>query len=114
MEPLVIGLLAAVLSGAAGEEIEATVLIYAPHAQTVMIDGKELSVVKGPNSIKVPVHVEAGTHEKSITVESESVTYTLPLTVVGKRRVSPWWSLTALPVLAVLLTLRVRRRAGNS
>jgi hypothetical protein len=116
-EALVLGLVATVLSGVAGHTVQATLLVYTESPQIVQVNGKQIELSTGATSIPIQFPVENGVHEQLVRVETETLSYALPVTVIGKRSLPSWlWGLTVIPAaFGILFTARVRRRdADNS
>lgn len=112
---IVLALLATVLSGMVGDGLNATILIYSEQAINVTVENKTVKLYSGVNRINIPVVAENGVHEMMLSVVADDITYTLPLTVVGKRSYGWLWWLLLIPVAVLIAAIRVRRiRIGSS
>ena len=115
MEPLTVALVTAVLSGMAGTNASALMLIHAPEPSIVWVEGAALQF--GANQTRtVPILIPLGEGSDTVPIRivTEGVTHELTVKTVGE--IEPplhWWlPLCALPL--ALLSVRVRRVAGNS
>jgi len=111
---VVVGLAAAVLQGVAGGTVNATVLVYSATEQSVTINGEVATIGPQVQPIAVVLPVTHGVQHHRIVVQTDTIMYTLPVTVVGKQNYTWVWWLVAAPLALMLCAVRLRRAAGSS
>jgi len=109
---IVLGLLATVLTGFIGSTAEANVLLYTEQASNISVQGAPYSLDSGMNRIPVLLNVSEELQHEKILVTADSITYELPLTILGKHDYTKLWWLLVIP--AIMLLMAVRIRAGSS
>ncbi len=83
-EALVLGLLLSVLSGVAGDTVSATVVLHAPQASTIEVAGTPYQLQAGDTkAVQVPLTLKRGKQKEIIEVKTDTVTYELPVTLIG-------------------------------
>jgi hypothetical protein len=111
---LVVALVTVALSGFTGSTVLAEVLVYSPTVQNITIGEQQVTAGPAVQLVHVPIVLREGAYTETISVQTDAIQYSLPVSVTGKKRFQWLWLLLAVPVIVVLTAVRLRRDAGSS
>ena len=95
--------------------VEAQLLVYSDAETSIFVNGEQYPVdAFSLTRIAVPLAAEAGRREERIVVSSGSVSYEVPVTIVGKRDLRWLWALLVLPLGATIAGIRLKKKRADS
>jgi hypothetical protein len=111
MEPVTVALLTAVLSGLAGTNETAHILVHAREPTVVWVAGEPIALSEGEvRSVAVMIPLAQGRSDHLISVVGSGVTHELRVRAVGKRAVQLHWWIPAVALCLFLFAVSLQRK----